>query len=108
MILAAQIQNFFDDLSWRLIGRVLRNRSGTLKAGFTMLLVCITPSIKNGPADPKISTGFPSIADHLSVLEHFKFALDVAIFVRHKYFLHPKSGNLQEVPRESVHIYRSI
>jgi len=39
------------------------------------------------------------------VLEHFKFALNVAFFVRHEYFLHPKSGNLQEVSRESVHIY---
>ena len=34
-----------------------------------------------------------------------KFALNVAFFVRHDYFLHPKSGNLQEVSRESVHIY---
>ena len=39
------------------------------------------------------------------MLEHFKFALNVAFFVRHEYFLHPKLGNLQEVSRESVHIY---
>ena len=26
-------------------------------------------------------------------------------FVRHEYFLHPKLGNLQEVLRDSVHIY---
>jgi hypothetical protein len=31
--------------------------------------------------------------------------LNVAFFVRHEYFLHPKSGNLQEVSQESVHIY---
>ena len=40
-----------------------------------------------------------------SVLEQYKFALRVAPFVRQEYFLHPKSWNLQEVPRESVHIY---
>ena len=47
------------------------------------------------------------IADLLGVLEHSKFALNVAFFVRHEYFLHPKSGKLQEVSRESVHIYSS-
>ena len=31
--------------------------------------------------------------------------LDVPFFVRHENFLHLKSGNLQEVSRESVHIY---
>ena len=54
---------------------------------------------------PKIPAGFASIAYRLGVLEHSKFALNVAFFVRHEYFLHPKSGNLQEVSRESVHIY---
>jgi hypothetical protein len=39
------------------------------------------------------------------VLKHLKFALNVAFFVRHEYFLHPKSGNLQEVSQESLHIY---
>jgi hypothetical protein len=73
-----------------------------------MLLVCVTPSIKTGPADPKIPAGFASIAYLLGVLEHSKFALNVAFFVRHEYFLHPKSGNLQEVSRESVHIYRTV
>ena len=50
---------------------------------------------------------FAGIADLLRVLEHLKFALNVAFFVRHEYFLHPKSGNLQEVPRETVHIYNT-
>ncbi len=45
------------------------------------------------------------ITDLLRVLKHLKFALNVAFFVRHEYFLHPKSGNLQEVSQESVHIY---
>jgi hypothetical protein len=40
------------------------------------------------------------------VLKHLKFVLNVAFFVRYEYFLHPKSGNLQEVSQESVHIYR--
>ena len=31
--------------------------------------------------------------------------LDVPFFVRHENFLHLKSGNLQEVFREAVHIY---
>ncbi|MDG1182349.1 MAG: hypothetical protein P8N30_06445, partial [Tateyamaria sp.] len=48
------------------------------------------------------------IADLLRVLKHLKFALNVAFFVRHEYFLHPKSGNLQEVSRESVHIHTAI
>ena len=70
-----------------------------------MLLIGIPPSIETGPADPKISTGFAGIADLLGVLEHSKLALNVAFVVRHEYFLHPKSGKLQEVSRESVHIY---
>ena len=72
-----------------------------------MLLVCVTPPIKAGSADPKIPAGFAGIADLLRVLKHLKFALNVAFFVRHEYFLHPKSGNLQQVSQESVHIYIS-
>ena len=70
-----------------------------------MLLVCVTPPIKAGPADAKIPASLAGIADLLRVLKHLKFALNVAFFVRHEYFLHPKLGNLQEVSRESVHIY---
>ena len=51
--------------------------------------------------------GFAGIADLLCVLKHLKFALNVAFFVRHEYFLHPKSGNLQEVSQESLHIYKA-
>ena len=97
VILAPQIKHFLDDLSWHLIGRVLRNRFGILQPSFATLLICFAPSIKTGPADPKIPAGFTSIADLLHVLKHLKFALNVAFFVRHEYFLHPKSGNLQEV-----------
>ena len=39
------------------------------------------------------------------VLKHPKFALNIALLVRHENFLHPKTGKLQEVSRESVHIY---
>jgi hypothetical protein len=49
--------------------------------------------------------GFAGITDLLGVLEHSKFALNVAFFVRHRYFLHPKSGNLSKVSQESLHIY---
>ena len=73
-----------------------------------MLLIGIPPSIKAGPANSKIPASFAGIADLLSMLEHSKFALNVAFFVRHEYFLHPKLGNLQEVSRESVHIYSSF
>ena len=97
VIVAPQIKHFLDDLSWRLIGRVLRDCFFVFQTSFTMLLVCNTPSIKAGPANPKIPAGFAGIADLLGVLEHSKFALNVAFFVRHEYFLHPKSGNLQEV-----------
>ena len=62
-------------------------------------------SIETGPADPKIPADFSSIAYLLGVLEHCRFALNVAVFVRHEYLLHPKSGNLQEVSREPVHRY---
>ena len=75
-----------------------------LPASFATLLVCIPPSIEAGPAYPKIPAGFAGIADLLRVLEHSKLALNVAFVVRHEYFLHPKSGKLQEVPRESVHV----
>ena len=71
-----------------------------------MLLIGITPSIKTGPADSKIPAGFKGIADHLGVMEHSKFTLNVAFSVRHEYFLHPKSGNLQKVSRETVRIYK--
>ncbi|MDG1336179.1 MAG: hypothetical protein P8P53_09075, partial [Tateyamaria sp.] len=49
--------------------------------------------------------GFAGITDLLGVLEHSKFALNVAFLVRHRYFLHPKSGNLSKVSQETVHIY---
>ncbi len=39
------------------------------------------------------------------MLKHSQFTLDVSFFVCHENFLHPKLGNLQEVSRESVHIY---
>jgi len=76
-----------------------------LQGSFATLWVCITPSIKTGPANPKISTGFAGITDLLSVLEHSKSTLNVAVLVRHEYFIHPKSENLQEVSQETVHIY---
>jgi len=41
-----------------------------------------------------IPKSFAGIADLLGVLEHSKFALNVAFVVCHEYFLHPKSGNL--------------
>ena len=59
-------------------------------------------------ANAKIPASLAGIADLLGVLEHSKLALNVAFVVRYEYFLHPKLGNLQEVPRESVHIYRAI
>ncbi len=67
-----------------------------------MLLICIALPIKTGTSDPKMSTG---IAELVDVLEHFKFALNVAFFVGHECFHQPKSGNLWEVPREAVNIY---
>ena len=70
-----------------------------------MLLVCVTPPIKAGSADAKVPASFAGIADLLRVLKHLKFALNVAFFVRHRYFLHPKSGNLSKVSQETVHIY---
>ncbi len=53
----------------------------------------------------QIPTGFTGIADSICVLKHPKFALNFALLVRHENFLRPKTGNLQEVSRESVHIY---
>ena len=41
-----------------------------------MLLICFAPSVKTGPADPKILAGFASIADLPGVLEHSKFVLN--------------------------------
>ena len=69
------------------------------------LLICVTPPIKAGPADAKIPASFAGIDDLLRVLKHLKFALNVAFFVRHEYFLHPKSGNLSKVSQKSLHIY---
>ena len=43
VIFAAQIQNFLDDLSWRLIGGIFRNRFGILQPSFAMLLICFAP-----------------------------------------------------------------
>jgi len=73
-----------------------------------MLLIGIPPSIKAGSPNPKIPACFAYIADLLSMLEHSQLALNVTFFVRHKNFLHPKLGNLQEVSRESVHIYTVV
>ena len=47
---------------------------------------------KNWPCQSQIPTGFAGITDLLSVLEHSKSTLNVAVLVRHEYFLHPKSG----------------
>ena len=70
-----------------------------------MLLIGISPSVKAGPTNSEIPASFAGIADLLGMLEHSKLALNVAFVVRHENFLHPKLGNLQEVSRESVHIY---
>jgi hypothetical protein len=70
-----------------------------------MFLIRITPSIEAGSPDTEISTGPTGITDFLGMLKHLQFTLDVPFFVPHENFLHPKSGNLQEVSRESVHIY---
>ena len=98
VILAAQIQKLVDDLGRRLVG--------ILQASLTMLSIGITPSKKAGPANSKIPTGLAGVPNLLCVLEHPKIALYVAFFVRHENYLYPKSGNSQEVSRESVHIYR--
>ena len=54
----------------------------------------------------EIPTCFACIADFNGVLEYLKFALNTALFVCHENFLDPKTGNLQEASRESVHISR--
>jgi hypothetical protein len=70
-----------------------------------LLLIGIPPSIEDGSSNPEIPAGFVGIADLIGMLKHSKFALTVAFFVRHENFLHPRSGNLQEVSREYGHIY---
>jgi len=105
VIFAAQMQNFRDDLSWRLICGIFRSRFGILQPSFAMFLLCFAPSVETGPTNPKIPAGFAGVTDLLSVPEHSQFALNVAFFVRHEYFLDPKLGDLQEVSRKSVHIY---
>ena len=72
-----------------------------------MLLIGSSPSIKAGSPDAKIAASFAGIADFICVLKHPEFALNIALLVRHENFLHPKSENLKEVSRESVHIYRT-
>jgi hypothetical protein len=91
VILATRIQNLLNDLGRRLIGGVLRDRFCVLQTSFAMLLVCVTPPIKAGPADAKIPASLTGIADLLGVLEYSKLALNVAFFVRYEYFPHPKS-----------------
>jgi hypothetical protein len=51
------------------------------------------------------SVNIASFVDVLGMLEHFKFAMNVAFFVRQEYFLHHKSGNLLEVSQEAFDIY---
>jgi hypothetical protein len=46
---------------------------------------------------PKYRQALRVLPMSFGMLEHFKFALKVVFFVRHEYFFHPKSGNLQEV-----------
>ena len=67
------------------------------QVGFAMLLIRISPSIEAGSPNPEIPTCFAGIANLLGMLKHSKFTLNVAFFVRHQNFLHPKLGNLQEV-----------
>jgi hypothetical protein len=53
VILAPQIKHFLDDLSWRLIGSVLRDCFCVLQTSSTKLLVSITPSKKLDRPIPK-------------------------------------------------------
>lgn len=48
------------------------------------------------------------VADLLGVLQPAKLALNDGFFVRREYALHPKSGNVQEVPRASVDTYTPV
>nr|WP_072792801.1 hypothetical protein [Cognatishimia maritima] len=48
------------------------------------------------------------MADLFCMLKHSELTLDVSLFVPHENFFHPKLGNLQKVPRESVHIYTAL
>ena len=81
----------------------------SLLAGETILLLALTQATGWAVFALTlllVTVMFADIADLLGVLEHSKLALNVVFFVRHEYFLHPKSRNLQEVSRESVHIYK--
>lgn len=101
-----RLQNLFHDLGRRSVGWVLWNRFGILQTGVTVLSIGISPSIEAGSPNPEIPTCFAGIANLFGVLERSQLALNVAFVVRHEYFLHPDSGNLQEVSRESVNVYK--
>ncbi len=49
-----------------------------------------------------------SITDLFGMPNNPEFTLNIALFVCHRIFLHPKTGNLQEVSRVSVHIYTKL
>ena len=105
MILATKRQDLLDDLRCCLIGRVLWERFGVRKTGFAMLLGGIPPFIGARSANPEVSAGFANIVDLLGMLKYSKLALNVTFVVRHENFFHPKSGKIQEVSREAIHVY---
>ena len=88
------LRHFRDDTCWILDGEIRlyrRERSRRWQAAFTV----------DGKSI-RVSTGKRDLNDAK------EFARDTYLEYkfRHEYFLHPKSGNLQEVSQETVHIYR--
>lgn len=71
-----------------------------------MLLTGILPSIEAGPPNTKIPACFASIANLLGMQKHLQFTLNVAFVIRLENFRHPRLGNLPEVSRKSVRIYK--
>ncbi len=107
MVIAAQVQNFFNDLGWRLIDWVLWNGFGILQPFLSSGPIRSPPSIKAGLTDPKIAAALAHTADLISMLQNPKFTLDLSLIVCHENFLPPKLGMLSEVSREPVHFYTS-
>lgn len=100
VILLPEIKDFLLNLDWRSVGMSFRNWGPIYQACFTVFSIGISPSIKAGSANSKISAGFCHVAELISMSKNSKLALNLALIFVHEHLLYPRIGRLMEMSRE--------
>src|SRR5680860_313420 len=100
MIFAPKIKHLVLALRRRSIGVPLGDRRRVDHASFFALCVGLTPTVETGATNSKITTGLRNMASFFSVSKYPQLALILALSLRHKHLLLPKSGRLKKMSRE--------